>query len=143
MKENLMVELGLLITPLLILPGVGILIMSTSVRSGQLHEEIHRILGTAEDHGACCLPRLLRRAVHFRNALVYLYVTVALLALAGLWGGIDAIMMSDAAIVTAAFSCAGILTLLLAAVQLVLESLQSFDIVRAHLAVIRSRRRSV
>lgn len=138
-----MEELGLLITPLLILPGVGILVMSTSVRSGQVHEEIHRILVSSQDHGACCLPRLQRRAVHFRNALVGLYLTVALLALAGLSAGIDALMTGSGAVITVFLTCGGILILLWASAQLVLESLQSFDIVRAHLAQLRDRRNAV
>lgn len=68
--------------PLLILPGVGLLIASTSARYTRLHDELHHL----GDHGGSHegLRELLWRGRLFRNALVGCYVAVMLLASAGL-----------------------------------------------------------
>ncbi len=67
--------------PLLVLPGVGLLIMSTSARYIRLHDELHHVAEHGERDG---VARLLQRARWFRNALVSAYVSVVLLAMAGL-----------------------------------------------------------
>ena len=38
------------LTPLLLLPGVALLIVSTSHRFAQLHSEFHRLLDHPDDH---------------------------------------------------------------------------------------------
>lgn len=67
--------------PLLVLPGVGLLIMSTSARYIRLHDELHHVAEHGERDG---VSRLLQRARWFRNALVSAYLSVVLLAMAGL-----------------------------------------------------------
>lgn len=76
-------------TPLLVLPGVGLLVMSTSARFARLHDELHHHL-----HMKMCSPhtveRLMLRARLFRSTLLALYGAVAFLALSGLAGGVEA-----------------------------------------------------
>jgi hypothetical protein len=74
---------SLWIAPLLLLPGVGLLVLSTSTRFGQLHDEFHRT-----EHGSSRWTRqcLLRRARLFRAALACLYVSIASLAIASVLG---------------------------------------------------------
>lgn len=80
--------LGLWATPLFLLPGVALLVMSTAIRLNRLHDEVHDLV----EHSGIDLGDeavdLVRRARLFRDALVTLYVAVALLALAGLTGAI-------------------------------------------------------
>ncbi|MEO0599897.1 MAG: DUF2721 domain-containing protein [Myxococcota bacterium] len=75
-------------TPLLVLPGVGLMVMSTSARFARLHDELHHHI-----HRMGCddrtVERLLLRGRLFRNALLSLYAAVAMLALAGLAGGME------------------------------------------------------
>lgn len=76
-------------TPLLVLPGVGLLVMSTSTRFARLHDELHHHL-----HAMACssrtVERLILRARLFRNTLLALYAAVSFLSMSGLAGGIEA-----------------------------------------------------
>ncbi len=71
--------------PLLLLPGVALMVLSTSTRFGLLHDEFHRVLETGRSKR---LPRLRHRARLMRMALVGLYISVALLAIASVVGTI-------------------------------------------------------
>ena len=125
-------ELGAFVTPLLLLPGVALLVMSTSARYGQLHSELHQI-GT--HHHADALERarrLLERGTLFRSALVCLYLAVALLALASAVGGVMALLGHGGQIALMALTCGAIFCLLLAAGQLFRESRLSLDVLREH-----------
>lgn len=61
------------LAPILILPSLGLLIVSTSARFGTLHDEIHHWLDGAHDSAVIEKAYLVARARHFRNALVVLY----------------------------------------------------------------------
>ncbi len=110
-------------TPLLVLPGVGLLVMSTSVRFARLHDELHRHL-----HDMQCAPRtverLLLRGRLFRNALMSLYGAVALLAIAGLAGGVEA---PEA--VSSSLLAAGVFLLVVAAGFLMRETTISLEVI--------------
>ena len=84
------------LTPLLILPGVGLLIMSTSARYAQIHTEVHHLLHEPGERGAALAKQLYRRSKLFRNALVSLYLSVSLFVMAGLIGGFVALWGIDA-----------------------------------------------
>lgn len=71
--------------PLLLLPGVALLVLSTSTRFGLLHDEFHRVLEAGRSER---LPRLRHRARLMRTALVGLYISVALFAIASVVGTI-------------------------------------------------------
>ncbi|MEM9487712.1 MAG: DUF2721 domain-containing protein [Myxococcota bacterium] len=81
-------DAGAWITPLLLLPGVGLLIMSTAARYAQLHGELHHVLDQGDEDVEYRVGRLLRRGRMFRNALMSLYASVFFLAMAGLLGGV-------------------------------------------------------
>lgn len=117
---------GIWVTPILLLPGVALLVLSTATRFGQLHAELHDV--TSADVAAV----LLRRARLFRNALVSLYIAVTVLALAGLLGGITASWDRSPATVVAGLSIAGIGCVAFAAAVLVRESLLSLHVVGWH-----------
>lgn len=123
--------LGVFVTPLLLLPGVGLLLMSTQARYGQLHGEFHHLEGNHHDvveRGR----RLLRRGVMFRNALVGLYLAASFLALASLVGGILSFLERPAHAALLAFTFLGVVCLLFAAVELVREARLSLEILEDH-----------
>ncbi|MDJ0840396.1 MAG: DUF2721 domain-containing protein [Acidobacteriota bacterium] len=116
------------LAPLLLLPGVALLIMSTSARYGQLHAEIHRdkISGRA-------LATLFFRAKLFRNALVCLYFSVSAFAVSSLVGGLLTYSGIDGAGTVVFGTCVGVLALVAAAGTLLMESVKALDIIRDHL----------
>ena len=122
--------LGMWLTPLILVPGVAMLVLSTSMRYGQLHEEFHRL----EDHTLTpgTADHLHRRARLLRNALVSLYVSVSLFASASLLGGIATLLYSRTFGIIELFSCLGIIMLVYAASQLVRESTLSMRIITEH-----------
>ena len=121
------------LTPLLLLPGVALLIMSTSTRYAQIHTEIHHLLEKRRDDIKVASARLLtKRSTLFRNALVSLYVCVGLLSLAGLLGGLMGPWKSAAINIVWAVTCLAIVCLFYAAVALIRESRFSLDIIQVH-----------
>ena len=100
--------LGIWLTPLLLLPGVGMMIMSTSMRFGQLHQEIHHQLSHGFKPQEKAILCLLKRAKLFRNSLLCLYICVATFSLAALIGGITAAWELNAFAITMFFTGIGI-----------------------------------
>lgn len=118
------------ILPLLLLPGVALLIVSTSTRYANLHEEIHRL----QDHPHEILgDHLQRRAYLFRNALVGLYLCVCVFALASLIGVILELLKFHPAWMIVALTSLGCIALLYAASQLVMESYLSLEVITHHI----------
>lgn len=75
---------ALWLTPIIALPGIALLIISTSARYTRVPEELHHLEAHRTGPHLRRLARtLLGRAVLFRNALVGLYLCVTLFALAG------------------------------------------------------------
>ena len=121
------------LAPLLLLPGVGLLIMSTSARYSRLHDEIHYVVHQAAHNDAHRLPALLERGRLFRNALVLLYVCIGLFALAGLAGVVLQMQpVPTVRWVVLPLMGTGIASLFGAAVALIRESIHSLDVMRAH-----------
>lgn len=115
-------------TPLLLLPGVGLLVMSTSARYARLHDELHRHIHAK----ACTTPtmqRLLLRASLFRFALLALYGSCSLLALSGLSGAIGM-----PAAVPGGMLGVGVLCLVAATLVLMRETSVSLDVIKAEVA---------
>lgn len=129
------------LTPLLLLPGVGMLIMSTSVRYGQLHEELHRLIERDAPMSELETRHFLRRSKLFRNAFVSLYASIICLAASGLLGG--ALSLSEAAEQDAALviTGVGIALIVYAALALCREAIMSTDAIndahREHLSRLR------
>ena len=123
-------DAGLWLTPLALLPGVALLVMSTAARFGQLHAELHHHLDHGRGKG---LPgRLFDRAVLLRNALVSLYVAVGCLSLASLVGGVAALWMDDVLVPVVALTALSVLCVACASVLLIRESRMLLEIIRDH-----------
>jgi len=119
--------------PILLLPGVALLIVSTAARYGQIHEELHHLQMDEMAVEPMFRQHLAHRARLFRNALVSLYVSVGAFALGSLIGALLDLsgQPSDWAVIALAF--AGILCLIFAAYELIRESLLSFQVIAYHL----------
>lgn len=123
---------SLWLSPLILLPGVALLILSTSGRYGQIHSEIHHLLEEKNKDALKIIEHLLIRSKIFRNALVSLYISVGFLALAGLVGCLAFIW--DAAMESVIFFLIGfgVAALLFAAIELIRESILSLEIIKIH-----------
>ena len=97
--------------------------MSTSVRYGQLHSEIHHITSGERNISDEVLKHLIYRGKMFRNALVSLYLSVGLFALASLLGGITFLWMDISFWLIIILTFLGISGLLFAAYELIRESI--------------------
>ena len=130
-----MVNVEIWVTPLLLLPGVGILVLSTSTRYGRIHEEFHHLLDDAGGNRQHLARHLLQRSTLFRNAMVSLYISVGLFALAGLIGGLMSITTTNQFYVVwsvGLLTGLGIISLIFASIELIRESTLSLDVIREH-----------
>lgn len=117
------------ITPLALLPGVGLLILSTSARFGQLHSEIHHL-----QHENNSIPgHLILRAKYFKNALSLLYISVTLFSLGALFGGLTELNADYFYWIVVALLCLGIIAIIVSSYYLFSESILSFKIIEEHL----------
>ena len=118
------------------MPGVGLLIMSTSARYAQIHNEMHHLLEHGMEHKGhlrMTADELLARCILFRNALVALYISVMLLAAGGLLGALaDQFLMEVSTIIVVILTGIGILCLVVASSFLIRESAHSLDIIQEH-----------
>ncbi|RMG95606.1 MAG: DUF2721 domain-containing protein [Chloroflexi bacterium] len=127
-----MVTTTIWLTPLILLPGVALLVLSTSVRYAQIHEEFHHLLHTSSEANKRIARHLLTRSICFRNALVSLYLGVGFFSIASLVGGITSLIAENVDLVVIGLTFAGIACLVFAAFQLIRESSTSLKIIREH-----------
>lgn len=121
------------ITPLLMLPGIATLIISTAARYAALHEEIHRALDMPGENRLLSTTHLLTRALHFRNALVAQYVSVFLLVSASLIGALfEVTQMSGDTWVLIVLSV-GVAVIAYSTFELIRESRFSLDVICSHI----------
>ena len=128
-----METIGFWISPLLLLPGAGLLIMSTSQRFNRLHDEIHHLLDGKSEMNKETYIHLLRRANYFRNTLVLLYISISFFAIAGLVGGITSGLTNFSFYLTVGLTIIGIFCLAAASILLIKESTLSLQIMKIHL----------
>ena len=125
-----MEKTALWLTPLILLPGVALLIMSTSARYGQVHSDFRMLLEEPEKAQMLARHLLLKRSMLFRNSLISLYVSIGVLACAGLLGGLVNLWIQDYVWIVMGLSCLGIATLVFAAAQLIRESFLSMELMK-------------
>ncbi len=127
-----MMDTALWLTPLVMLPGVALLVLSTSARYAQIHEEFHHLLTDDMAQRQRTAVYLLARSVLFRNALVALYVSVGAFAVASLIGGFGSMFSHNVEIIVVGMAFLGVITLVYAAWELIRESAKSLEIIREH-----------
>ncbi len=108
-------------TPLILMPGVSLLILSTAARFGQIKGELDRPVADGKQ-GLRLIDIIWRRALLFRRSLICLYGAIVLFTLASLLGGILEVISSPSGTVVIAMTCLGIALVVVAALMLVLET---------------------
>jgi hypothetical protein len=121
------------LTPLILLPGVALLIVSTSSRFSQLQGEIHRLLDHPDAHAKILSRHLLMRSGLFRDALVALYGSVGLFAFGSLLGGVVNLWRPESLWVVGGATMIGIGCIVYAAVQLMREASVCLRVVADHI----------
>ncbi len=124
-------SMELWLTPLLLLPGVALLILSTSARYEQIHNEIHHLMHEDKVDEEI-LSNLFIRSKLFKNSLVNLYLCVSIFATAGLLGGLISVWTPNYHWIVTSLSGLGILFFLISAILLIKESKLSIDIIELH-----------
>lgn len=119
--------------PLILLPGVALIVMSTSARYAQIHEELHHIIEEQENISPMYFVHLKTRATYFRNALVALYVSVGVFAVGSIAGALMEFAGGPSTATVVILTCLGILCLIYASVELIRESLLSLRVIEHHL----------
>jgi hypothetical protein len=117
------------LTPLVLLPGVALLTVSTAHRFGQIQSEFHRLLAHPDSHAQIVSRSLVARARLYRDALASLYASVGLFALGSLLGGVVNLWRPEALWVVGGLTIAGIAAIVFSAIQLLRESLVSLQVV--------------
>ncbi len=121
------------LTPLLLVPGVALLVMSTSSRFANVHSEIHDLANHKHEEDIQQLAENLdKRSVIFRNALVSLYLSITFLAIASLAGGIAVIWKGNIFYLVMGLSCLGIMCLVFASLELIRESMLTLEVIKQH-----------
>ena len=120
------------LTPLILLPGVALLIISTSARFEQLHAEFHRLLENPDAHAQILSRSLVKRSRLFRDALACLYVAVGMFSLGSLVGAFVNFFWPTSVWVVGSFTILGIGCVVFATMQLFRESLICLDVIREH-----------
>ena len=133
-----MIQTELWLTPLILLPGVALLIMSTSARFWQIHEEFHRLLERPDDHSKIISRQLLRRGRLFRNALLCLYTSVGLFSIGSLLGGFLNLWAPRLLWIVGGLTLIGIAALVFASVQLIQESFVCMNVITDNNSIIES-----
>ena len=131
-------SMGIWLSPLLLLPGAALLILSTSSRFNRIHDEIHHLIDNHPEEAKQVLPHLLKRSTYFKNSLVLLYLSITLFAAAGLLGGITSGWSELSTIITIVLTIIGILCLTFAAILLMKESILSLEIIKSHLKEVKN-----
>jgi len=124
-------QLDLWLTPVTLLPGVALLLISTVARSGQIDMEVHRMMDKKDD--SSLVDSVLTRSTLVRNAIVSMYISIAVFALASLLGGLAVIgaNWTELALwIVVSLTGIGILVLFAGSYYLIRESTISHEMVQ-------------
>ncbi len=127
-----MEAIGIWLSPLLLLPGAALLILSTSNRLNRLHDEVHHQIDEKHSHSKETIDHLLVRARYFRNALVLLYSSISIFAVAGIIGGLTSGWDEISTVLTIGLTIIGIICITAAAIILIKESSLALKIIESH-----------
>jgi Protein of unknown function (DUF2721) len=125
-------SIGFWLSPLLLLPGAALLILSTSIRLNRLHDEVHHQMDQGHTPKKEVIDHLLLRARYFRNALVFLYSSISIFAVAGIIGGLTSGWDEVSTVLTIGLTVIGIIFITAAAIILIKESSLLLKIIESH-----------
>ena len=119
--------------PLLLLPGIALLINASSTRYSAFQMEIHHLLSDSDRATPVALQHLHKRALMFQTALVALHLATSLFAIASLLGALLDILGAPEYIVVFVLTSIGIVALLIGAVELSREARLSHEVILSHI----------
>ena len=117
------------IFPLTILPGIGLLIMSSTNWSVAIAGEINDLL-QSDECNMILLQKKIQQLGLVNRALVALYLCAALCALSGFMSGIMQYQMESSQFVATFLLCFGMVFLLVATVMLIIYAFRATNIKR-------------
>jgi len=116
--------------PLSLIPGIAILIISTSLKNKQARSEILQLIVEKKDSERKSLMiNNLKRHLYFRNAFISFYISIVFLVLASLIGTL-ADKITNLNLLTMILICLAALCVVYSAIQLILESLIATRVVK-------------
>jgi len=118
--------------PLILLPGIALLILSTSTRYSRIHDEIHHLIDSKGNNQKSSGKKLFQRAVLFRNSLILLYFSVVVFAVTAFTGGVMSTLNFHNNLFLILLFLIGIISLIIASIFLMKEAFLSLEIIRKH-----------
>ena len=116
--------------PLTLIPGIAILIVSTSLRNNQARSEILKLIAEKKDSGRKSRTiDNLKRQLYFRNAFISFYISIVLLVLASILGTLPN-TITNLNLLTMILICLAALCLVYASIQLISESLIATRVIK-------------
>ena len=125
------------LTPLILLPGVALLTVSTAHRLGQLQSDLHRLLDRPDSHAPAVARSLIHRAHLYRNSLASLYFAVVLFAVGSLLGGVVNLWRPESLWIVGGLTIVGIAAIVYSALQLFRESLIALEVIEEQFAALQ------
>lgn len=109
--------------PLTLIPGIAILLVSTSLRNNQARSEILKLIAEKKDseRKSRTIDNL-KRQLYFRNAFISFYISIVFLVLASILGTLPN-TITNLNLLTMILICLAALCLVYASIQLISESL--------------------
>jgi hypothetical protein len=135
-----MINEAMWLMPLILLPGVALLIVSTSSRYYAVHDEIHRLMNETAQVRIAAMAHEMNRAKRFRNALVSLYMSVALFSTGSLLGGLTHDWPFISKTVVAVLTAVGVTCVVYSSIELIRESRHSLYVINSHFRQIEKDR---
>lgn len=117
------------LTPILLLPGVALMIISTANRYGEIQTEFHYLLDHPKFQNEIVTRYLVIRSRYYRDALVSLYLSVCVFSAGSLLGGLVNLLAPGIMWLVGGLILLGIFFLTYASVQLLRESHLSLKII--------------
>lgn len=122
-------DLGIWVAPLTFLPGVGLLILSTSARYSILKADIKQYLRGHADGTSAHIDKQILRGHLLRNTLICFYICVTLLAISSLFTSLFGESISGEMVMRFMVSL-NVLFVLLASIFLIIESSISLELIK-------------
>ena len=116
--------------PLTLIPGIAILIISTSLRNNQARSEILKLIAEKKDseRKSRTIDNL-KRQLYFRNAFISFYISIVFLVLASILGTLPN-TITNLNLLTMILICLAALCLVYASIQLISESLIATRVIK-------------
>ena len=135
LKNNKMslTEIGIIIAPLTFLPGIGMLILSTSRRYIELIRQLQRIFDQNQSYSTFFITCQNQRLGMFKWALSFLYISIGFILIGSLLGGLTIATHPLSEILLFSFIILAVVSGLAAVSILIKESFVSASLIKEQL----------